>query len=74
MFTSKNYKLLAVSISLLVIGYILLGQGPIDNPLSKSVAPVILVFTYIVMFPWAILAREKEAQEPREQQQKNQGV
>ena len=68
MFTAKNYKLFGVSVALLVVGYILLGQGPIDNPLSKSVAPVVLVFTYLVMFPWAILAREKEPKDPKKGQ------
>jgi hypothetical protein len=69
MFTPKNFKILALSIALLVIGYVLLGQGPVDNPLSLSVAPVILVFTYIVMFPLAILAGDKkDKQETKEKQ------
>jgi hypothetical protein len=69
MFTAKNYKLFGIGIALLVVGYVLLGQGPVDNPLSKSVAPVILVFTYVVMFPWAILARDKEPADTKKGQQ-----
>ena len=69
MFTAKNYRLMAISVALLVVGYVLLGQGPVDNPLSKSVAPVILVFTYIVMFPWAILARDKGKDDTKGPQQ-----
>jgi len=40
---------------LLFIGYLLLGQGPAENPLSKSVAPVILVIVYCGLIPFAML-------------------
>ena len=40
MFGSFNYKLLGVSFVLLVVGYICLGQGPVNNPLSLSIAPL----------------------------------
>jgi hypothetical protein len=60
MFSSLNYKLFAVSFALLVLGYILLGQGPVTNPLSLSVAPVILVAVYLVLLPIAIIAKGKD--------------
>jgi hypothetical protein len=60
MFTALNYKLFAISIALLILGYILLGQGPVTNPLSLSVAPVILVAVYLVLLPIAIIAKGKE--------------
>lgn len=59
-FSGKNFKLFGLSIALLVVGYILLGQGPVKNPLSMSVAPVILVVTYCVVIPIAILFKGKE--------------
>lgn len=55
LFSSINVKLFAASIVALVIGYILLGQGPVNNPLSKSVAPIILVTTYCVLIPVSIV-------------------
>jgi len=67
-FTSKNIKLFIVCIALLAVGYVLLGQGPVDNPLSKSVAPIVLVAVYCVLLPFAIMARTKEP--PKDEQQK----
>jgi hypothetical protein len=60
MFSALNYKLFAVSIALLILGYILLGQGPASNPLSLSVAPAILVAVYLVLLPVAIIVKGKE--------------
>ena len=59
MFDSLNYKLFGVSVLLLVVGYVLLGQGPITNHLSWSVAPVVLVAVYCFLIPIAIMARGK---------------
>ena len=61
MFRPLNYKLLGVSFVLLVVGYICLGQGPVNNPLSLSVAPVILVAVYCVLLPIAIVIKGKES-------------
>ena len=60
--TSLNYKLLAVCIVILAIGYILLGQGPADNVLSQSVAPFVIVITYLVLLPYAIIAKGKNTE------------
>ena len=72
-FSSKNIKLFGICTALLILGYVLLGQGPIDNPLSKSVAPVVLIAVYCVFIPYAIMAKGKEASKDG-QQQKKQGV
>ena len=72
-FTSKNIMLFGVSVGLLVVGFILLGQGPVENPLSKSVAPVILIAVYCVLLPFAILAKTKESP-AKDEQKKKQGV
>ena len=60
MFSSINYKMLGLSFALLVVGYICLGQGPVTNPLSLSVAPVILVAVYCVLLPVAIVIKGKD--------------
>ena len=72
-FTSKNLKWFGICLVLLVVGYILLGQGPVDNPLSKTVAPIILVGVYCALIPYAILAGSKKQPKDKEQQKK-QGV
>ena len=60
LFSKANFYLFGLCTLLLVTGYILLSQsGPegmtADNHLSKSVAPVILVFVYCALIPFAIL-------------------
>jgi hypothetical protein len=59
MFDSINYKLFGVSILLLIVGYVLLGQGPVTNKLSWSLAPVILVGVYCFLIPIAIIVHGK---------------
>lgn len=59
MFTAKNLRLLGLSVALLVVGFVLLGRGPIDNPVSETVAPLVLVFVYCILLPMTIMAREK---------------
>ncbi|HUI92126.1 MAG TPA: hypothetical protein VLX68_07765 [Chitinivibrionales bacterium] len=65
MFGALNYKLFGLSFALLVLGYICLGQGPVTNQLSWSVAPVILVGVYCVLLPIAIVIRGKEDTEKK---------
>ena len=59
MFDPLNLKLLSLSLLLLVVGYILLGQGPITSIFSWSLAPVLLVGVYCFLIPIAILAKGK---------------
>ena len=58
-FTRKNYIAFAVGLGVLLIGYICLAQPPADGFLSKTLAPVLLVVGYCVIFPYAIMARER---------------
>jgi len=64
-FSPKNFRLLGLSIALLVVGFILLGQGPVYNQLSWSVAPLILVFVYCILLPLSIIAKEKKRPEKK---------
>jgi len=74
-FSSKNLKLFWICLALLTVGYILLGQGPVENPLSKTIAPMILVAVYCVLIPYAIMAKSKEQPKGRGgQPQKKSGV
>ncbi len=59
-FTSANYKLLGITVLVLIAGYILLGQGPVENHLSWSIAPVLLVLGYCVLVPITILYKAKQ--------------
>ncbi len=59
-FSSVNFKLLGVCVLLLLIGYIFLGQGPVYNHISWSIAPIILVAVYCILLPITILYKKKE--------------
>lgn len=56
----KNILLIAIGALLIVIGFICLAQGPAENPVSLTVAPIILVFAYLVVIPIGILWKGKE--------------
>lgn len=60
MLNRKNIILIAVGVLLLVIGFLCLATGPADNPISLSVAPIILVIAYMVVIPLGILFTGKE--------------
>lgn len=49
--------MLGIGVAVIVVGFVLLAMGmnEWDNPLSVSVAPVVLVIGYCVIIPLAIL-------------------
>lgn len=51
----KNILLVGLGILLLVIGFVCLAQGPANNPISLTVAPIVLVVAYLVVIPIGIL-------------------
>lgn len=55
MLNKKNLILVAIGVLLLVIGFACLATGPADNPVSLTVAPLILVLAYVVVIPLGIL-------------------
>ena len=60
MLKKKNFVLIAVGILQLIIGFICLATGPADNPVSLSVAPIILTIAYVVIIPLGILFNGKD--------------
>jgi hypothetical protein len=58
-FTRKNYYAFAAGLGLMAIGYVCLAQPPVDGFLSVTLAPILLVLAYIVVFPYAIMARDR---------------
>lgn len=56
----KNIILIALGVLFLVIGFICLATGPADNPVSLTVAPLILVAAYLVVIPLGILWKGKK--------------
>jgi hypothetical protein len=59
----KNILIVTLGVLLLVLGFFCLAQGPADNPISLTVAPLILVFAYLVVIPLGILLGSKKKKE-----------
>lgn len=58
--TKKNFVLIALGVLLLIIGFFCLATGPADNPVSLTVAPLILCLAYLVIIPLGILLMGKK--------------
>jgi hypothetical protein len=59
-FSSVQFKAFGISLLVLVIGYVCLGQGPADNPVSKTLAPLLIVGVYCVLVPAIFFLKEKK--------------
>jgi hypothetical protein len=51
LFSKKNLILILGGLALLVVGFLLLGRKPADNPLALNVAPFVLLLAYLVVIP-----------------------
>ena len=58
-FTKENYIFLGIGVLILIIGFLLMSQGPWDNPVSLTISPIVLLVAYLVIFPISILYRRK---------------
>ena len=59
-FTRQNYVLFFIGLIVLTIGFYLQSIGPANSFESRTLAPIVLVFGYLVVMPAAILWREKK--------------
>ena len=59
--SSSNYTILSIGIVVVIIGFILMSQGPWDNPISLTLSPIVLLIAYIVIFPLSILYKKKKS-------------
>jgi len=57
-----NIPMLISAVIVGIVGYMLLGVAPVDNPLSWTVAPFVLVLSYLVMMPLALLTKKAKAE------------
>ena len=60
--TKTNYLLFALGFIILVFGYFLLSADPWDGFTSLSLAPIVLLIAYIIIFPLSILFINKKKQ------------
>ena len=64
-FGKQNLQILAVGLLLLVIGYILMSQPPVNSFMSLTLSPIVLMFSYLVVIPYAIMYKPKKKEQPR---------
>lgn len=55
-----NIPVLIISLVLMVVGYKLLGTGPVDSAASWKFAPVILVTVYAILVPLSVLLKSNK--------------
>ena len=58
--TKENLYILILGFVILIVGFILMDQGPWDNPISRTASPIVLLIGYLVVFPFAILYRKNK--------------
>ncbi|OGU54491.1 MAG: hypothetical protein A2V66_01050 [Ignavibacteria bacterium RBG_13_36_8] len=56
----NNYLIIGVGLFVLILGFVLMAQGPWDNPVSLSISPLVLLIAYLIIFPVAILYKKKK--------------
>jgi len=59
-FGRENFIIFLIGILVIVLGYIALAQGPADSFWSLTLAPILLVISYCVIIPIAIIYRKRE--------------
>ncbi|OQX88614.1 hypothetical protein B6D60_01820 [candidate division KSB1 bacterium 4484_87] len=50
-----------IGVFVIILGYIFMAQGPADSFWSLTLAPILLVISYCVIFPFAIIYRKNAA-------------
>jgi len=58
----RNFQLFGLGVGLIIIGYWLMSIGPADSVYSRTIAPVILVLSYCIVIPFAILYKDRTRQ------------
>jgi len=61
-FGRENYIIFLIGVFVTILGYIFMAQGPADSFWSLTLAPILLVISYCVLFPIAIIYRKKTAE------------
>ncbi len=62
-FSGRNYLWLGIGLAVIILGYVALGQGPVNSFWSLTLAPILLVLGYCVLIPVGILLKNKSGEE-----------
>ena len=61
-----NYILFGIGLTLIILGYILMGKGEVYSFQSLTLAPIMLFIGYIIVIPASLIYRDKNSLEPEE--------
>ena len=53
-FGKKNLQILIIGLILIVLGYVAMSQPPVNGFWSRTAAPLILVFAFLIVIPYSI--------------------
>lgn len=56
--TSFNFKIFGVGIILLIAGFYIMTFKPWDSIFALVISPIILLISYIIIFPFGILKKQ----------------
>ena len=59
-FTRTNYILLAIGITVVILGFVAMAEGSTEGTLPLVVSPILLVIGYCIIIPLGILYKKKE--------------
>ena len=61
-----NYILFGIGLTLIILGYILMGNGEVYSFQSLTLAPIMLFIGYIIVLPVSLIYRDKNSLEAEE--------
>ena len=61
-----NYILFGTGLTLIILGYILMGKGEVYSFQSLTLAPIMLFIGYIIVIPASLIYRDKSSLEAEE--------
>ena len=59
-FGRDNLLILGIGLAILVIGYVLMAQPPVDSFWSLTLSPIVLMIAYLIVIPYAIMHGHKK--------------
>jgi len=65
-FDKWNYALFFIGLLVIIVGYILMDSGDLNSTQSLTVAPVVLLFGYLIIIPVAIMFQRRSRKEDEE--------
>jgi hypothetical protein len=58
-YSKRNFQLFGIAALTLIVGYWALAQPPVDGFLTLTLAPILLVLSYCVLIPVAIIYTDR---------------